>query len=391
MADDDQQPLPKPKLSLTVGPKSEMTPGPPGDTEKPASSPDMPTPLNATQRAMQGVLERYEPKDLPHVGDDDAGNAMFEKLLPGQKFTDSAGKVFTKPWIVKDDDDFEKVPEGASFVDAQGNKFTKPKFQPISATAQMLYEMAQTPDAKEQALKTIYGDKVKRYPSGDLYVDDNGTPRKPGARDIGTFAATSAASTAPAIGMGIGEALGGPPGATAGAATGRQFNNSILALFGVHQPAGEQVSSAAWEGAGVAIGQPIGKAITAIPGAVKAVTKSAKDLGSNVYKQAGNVAGGKLGDVLEAFGVSPKMARGVLGLTDGTRSTSIYDCQRCLPEGARSPLAPSVLFPEAPGLAKIEQFNRVFRAQAIYSKRRRKILRTAMPSAFWKMKQLASN
>lgn len=362
MADEEiQKPDDKPnRLKITIGGEPKL--GPPGDV-----APDAITDLNATQRGTQGLIERYKLGDLPHVTDDEKGQAAFEALLPGQRFTDSQGNKFTKPYTVSDDSDFEKVPEGATFIDSEGNKFTKPKFQAISPTAQMLYEMAQTPDAKEQALKTIYGDKVKKYPSGNLYVDDDGTPRKPGARDVGTFAATSAAEIAPAVGMGVG-AVGGSAGVMAGAATGRQFNNTVLALFGVHQPAGEQITSAAWEGAGAGLGEVAGKAVAAVPKVAKSAYDFVSKSGGKVLGNVGNIAGGTAGDVLDQLGISPETMRGFLGLSkeDAQRASNIAGRLKPDEQGKfKSPLGPEVMAPEAPGLHKIAQFDRLFRTQNV--------------------------
>lgn len=366
MADEDKPNL----LKITVGPKSDMTPGPPGGAAESAPPPG--DPVAPTERYQPNARYRSYDAHTPVVQEGDAGQQLYDSLSPGRAFVDSKGKKFVKPWLVEDESDFEHVPEGAQFIDKEGNRFTKPKFAPISPTAQMLYETAQTPDAKEQALKTIYGDKVKKYPSGELYVDDNGTARKPGARDIGTFAATSAANVAPAVGMGLGslaDPLIGPAGTMAGAVAGRQFNNSILALVGIHQPAGEQITSSAWEGAGAGLGEVVGKVASAIPSAAKSVFGSAKEVGGKIYKQAGDIAGGALGDTLEALGMTPKSTRGLLGLTEERAQQASGIAKRLKPDAEgkfKSPLAPSVMFPEAPMLGKIEQFDRVFRAQNVF-------------------------
>jgi hypothetical protein len=352
LAPDTPSPDAPPKrepLRITIGPKSDMTPGPPGGAE------DTPTDLTATQRGIQGLVEKIKPDALPHVGDDDAGQALFETLKPGQKFTDSAGKVFTKPWIVEDDSDFEKVPEGASFVDKEGNKFKKPEYEPLSVTAETLYQMAQTDDAKEQALKVVYGDKVKRDPGGALYVDEDGTLRKPG-RGLTGAAGNFVAQTAPAAGLGLGSVFG-PAGETFGAALGRQFNNSILALAGVHQSAEEQTTSAGWEGAGVAVGAPIGKAVAAVPGAVKAAGGAVSNAGRKLYKTAGDVAGGALGRTLESIGVGPDLARYFLGISSEKAGQASDIAART--KGG-SPLSPKVMFQEAPMLHKIQEFNQIF-------------------------------
>jgi hypothetical protein len=342
--------LPKKEpLRITVGPKSDMTPGPPGGNL------DTPTDLTATQRGIQGLVEKVKPDALPHVADDDAGQATFESLKPGQKFTDAAGKVYTKPWIVGDDADFDKVPEGASFVDKEGNKFKKPKYESISTTAETLYQMAQTDDAKEQALKVVYGDKVKKDQKGELYVDEDGTLRKPG-RGLTGAVGNFAAETAPAAGMGLGSVFG-PAGEAFGAGLGRQFNNSVLALAGVHQSAGEQVTSAGWEGAGAAAGAPIGKAISAIPGAVKSAGEAVSGAGRKLYKTAGDVAGGALGKTLEGIGVGPDLARYFLGISTDKAAQASNIAART--KGS-SPLSPKVMFQESPMLHKIQEFNQIF-------------------------------
>ena len=286
----------------------------------------------------------------------------FEAFAPGQDYIDPEGKTRTKPYTAKDPAEFEQIPEGADYVNPEGQVQTKPKYQGIGFTAQMLFDMAPDDERRLQALKAVYGGKVKKSPLG-VYIDDEGTLRKPSHGGVGGELGHAGAETAPALGMIGGGVLGelspaGPAGAFAGgvlgAMAGRQFNNMILELAGVHQSVPEAVGSMGGEGLAAATGSVAGKALSGIPGLIKGTGKAA----AGVYEKAGGLVK-NLSSVLEDFGITAERARSFLGTTPETAKQAA----RITEGGGR--VEPSVFAPEAPGLAKINQFDQVFRAQNV--------------------------
>ena len=205
----------------------------------------------------------------------------FEALAPGSDFLTPQGETKTKPWRVETPEDFELVPEGADFQTPKGDIITKPRYEDVGFTAQTLYDMAVNDRERRNALERSYPGKVKEMPSGKLYVDDDGVPRRPkgyldnpsyvtGGAKLLASAAPVAGSVAGEIAGGIGgSALPGPGtlagaigGAAAGGAAGQGFNDIILGLAGVYdRSAGEEAAalglSAAAGGAGTAAGRTL--------------------------------------------------------------------------------------------------------------------------------------
>lgn len=316
----------------------------------------------AAERTKRSVHRPAQPSRV-------ASDEDYDALLPGAKFIDPEGVTRIKP--VKSDEDYDRVPEGTEFVDPEGTKRVKPKSEGIGFTAQMLHDMALTDEGRKKALETIYPGKVKQDTTGAYYVEDNGLLRRPGRGSLGSRLGGAAATTAPAVGMTGGLLLGGaggtaiePGGGTAagafggmvvGAMLGRQFNNSVLGLAGIHEPAGEQIQSLGMEGAMAAGGEVVGRGIAAVPGVKESVRRGVSAAGEKLGGVRENLAG-----LLESFGITPERARYFLGTTPESAERAARITER----GGRVP--PSVLAPEAPMLRKIEEFDAVFRAQNVF-------------------------
>lgn len=300
------------------------------------------------------------------------GDEDLARIDPGTKYRGPDNVVRTKPFIIKDDTDFAKVPEGAQYIGPDDVLRTKPTYEPIGFTAQTLYGMALTDQGREKALRTVYGDKVRKD-DGGLYVDDDGKLRRPGARDIKSALGVSAAETLPAVGMTVGSGLGGVagletgPGAAGtafgggvlGAMLGRQANNLILGLAGIHESLPVQIESIGTEGAAVAGGEVLGKTATKTIkalGALPAINQGIRNAGEQIKGGiTENLAG-----ILQAVGITPERARFLGGTTHAAAQQAADITERF---GKGGIVAPSNLLPEAPGLKKIEEFDSVFRAQ----------------------------
>jgi len=297
-----------------------------------------------------------------------------EALPPGSKFVTPDGERMVVPYRPKTPEDAEvEVPEGARFITPEGEAGTMPKYEGVGFIAQTLYDMVLTDEGREQALKTIYGDKVKKTPLGKFYVDDDGVFRRPDGRGVGGMLGHTAAEAAPLAGMtggmylggaggtllepGGGTAVGGFLGMTLGAMFGRQVNNIALAIAGIHEDIGEQVASMGREGMFAAGGEVVGKAVAAVPGVMKSAKGVMDATGSKV---SGIVTG--LSDVLDSMGITPERARYFLGtpLEEAERGARISN------KGGK--VAPSAIFHESPMLKKIEEFDAVFRAQNVFGK-----------------------
>lgn len=324
--------------------------------------------LNEFAMVPEGIPVENQPDKLVDVKNDED----YKKLSPGARFRDPEGKPRVKPWEVSGDEDFAAVPEGAQFVGPDKKLRTKPKSLPVGFTAETLYSMALTDVGREKALKTIYGDKVKRDANGGFYVqEDDGQVRRPGARDLASGLGVAASEAFPAIGMtGLGLAGGGagtlvePGGGTAagafggmvlGAMAGRQANNIVLGLAGIHEPMGEQIASMGMEGLGAAGGEVAGRAAGKTIGALAKTGSVARATGNKLSNLRE-----RLPDVLESIGVTPQRARKFLGMTHGMARQAADITER----GGRVP--PSVGFPESPFLKKVEEFDAVFRAQNVF-------------------------
>lgn len=233
------------------------------------------------------------------------GDADYEALAPGKKFTDPEGNVRTKSWTVSTDDDYEAVPEGASYLDPEGNTRTKPVYQDIDFTAHTLYSMAVNDKERKRALERSYPGKVKQQPSGEFYVEeDDGTRRKPrafsdpnagwltaGAKAVGG-AAPVTGGIAGEIGGGIagsavapgpGTAAGAIGGAGVGAAVGQGFNDLVLQIAGVYdRTPGEELGELGMAGASAAVGSGVGRGVGAFVGGAGGIKNAVKGgMGAN--------------------------------------------------------------------------------------------------------------
>jgi hypothetical protein len=293
------------------------------------------------------------------------------KLDPGTDFLDPEGKKRTVPYRPKTPEEAAALPEGAQFLDPQGKLKTNPKYQGVGFTAQMLHDMALTEKGQMDALKTIYGDKVKVGPQGLYVEDDNGVFRKPDRRGLMGAIGGDIAELPPLAGMAGGTVLGGglgtlaePGGGTAaggflgmvlGAGAGRAVDNAVLAMAGVHEGMGEQLYSIEKEGALAAGGEVAGKAISAIPGATKAASSVVDKAGKKISGLKQNLSG-----VLESIGITPERARVFLGTDVNTLSQAADINAR----GGR--VAPSVALPGASGIKKMQDFHELFEGRAIF-------------------------
>lgn len=233
-----------------------------------------------------------------------------EKLGPGAKFVDPQGVTRTVPYRPKDIREADQLPEGVEFLDPQGTLRKTPTYQGIDFTAQTLYDMAVNDKERQKALERSYPGKVKRHErTGDFYIDDDGTLRKPKgfAEAPGSYLAAIAAPTAlstvgeigggivggaagsvlPFAGTATGAFGGAVLGGAAGGAAGQGFNDAIMSLAGVYDRTGGEEAlnvgaATAMGGAGTAVGRGIGAAAPAIKGAIKNAlpTAAAKFLGA---------------------------------------------------------------------------------------------------------------
>ncbi len=302
----------------------------------------------------------------------------FEAVPFGEKFKDPEGNIRKRYHQVKTSDDFDMLPEDTEFQDPEGNIRKKPAYKGVGFTAQALVSMAQTEEGKEKALRRVYGDKVKRDASGQLVVDDDGVLRKPGNTRGGMeMLGGAAAETAPAIGMAGGGALGGVTGtalATPGAGTaagatggailgamaGRQFNNIILSMAGIHEGMGTQIQSMGMEGAAVAGGEVVGKGLSAVPGIVGAAKRGVTAAGDKIGGLREN-----FGDALESMGITPDRARKFLGTDSATMRQAGEITEKGAKENVR--VSPAVMFPGAPMLKKIAEFHEVFEGKNVFA------------------------
>ena len=296
---------------------------------------------------------------------------QFEALDPGTDYIDPEGNKRTKPYVAKTLEQFNEVPEGADYLNPEGQIQTKPKYEGVGFTAQMLFDMAPDDARREQALKAVYGNKVKKTKLG-IFVDDDGVLRKPNHGGLGGDLGHAAAEAAPAIGMtggavlgglggtavepGGGTAVGGYTGMVGGAMLGRQFNNMMLELAGVHESLPEQVQSMGQEGLAAATGDVLGSvASKAAP-----LYRTAKGYVTGTYNKLGGLKE-NLPGVLEDFGITPERARYFLGTTPAVAERNASIATRS-GRGA----APSAFAPESPYLKKLEEFDAVFRSQNVF-------------------------
>ncbi len=225
--------------------------------------------------------------------------ASYEAVPMGKDFMDPQGNVRTKPWQVKQESDYDLIPEGADFLDPEGNVRTKPSYENVSFTSQTLYDMAVNDKERKRALERSYPGKVKQLPSGEFFVEDDGTLRKPrkasdpkaGPMHTGALIAGGVAPTVGAvageIGGGLLGSLAGPAGTVGGAITGggigsaigQGFNDLVLQLAGVYdRSGGEEAAGLATAGAFGAAGSAVGRGAAGLlggPSAIKSVAPKA--------------------------------------------------------------------------------------------------------------------
>lgn len=308
----------------------------------------------------------------------------YESVGSGHRYIDPTGTTRTKPWTVTDKTSWEKVPDGASFVDPEGNVRQKRKFEGVTTTADTLYKMALTDKGRRQALANTYGeDRVREDEYGLWVEDEKGVARKPG-RGVSSAIGHVLSDVAP-VGGGIGggvlggvggtavEPVGGTAagafgGMTLGAAAGRQFNNVILSLAGIHEDMNAQLTSMSEEAATSAVGQAGGHLISKIPGAIESTKNAIKSVKDKAV-ETGRGVKENLADILESYGITPKRARDFLMGKEmpGHEGENLARAQQMADitnRGGKIP--PSVAFPEAPGLKKVEEFDAVFRAQNVF-------------------------
>lgn len=311
---------------------------PDGAIDEPAMAQDADT--KAAAKIARGNLHGRDPITVPTIkGDDD-----YEALTPGMKFKDPTGNLRTKPYKVESDEQYEAIPEGVQFLDPDGNLRTKPTYQGIDFTAQTLYDMAANDKERRKALERSYPGKVKER-AGKLYIDDDGTLRRPkGFGDAPVAGLTAAA--APTIGAiggeigggivgsavpGPGTVVGAVGGGAAGAAAGQGFNDIIMGLAGVYdRSAGEEAEELGLSAAVGGVGTATGRAIAAVAPAIK-------------------------GAVMQG---APKAAASFLGADEGALDTALG----LRDKGVLVP--PSAWAKESPHLANVaEVFDPAFRMQ----------------------------
>lgn len=287
--------------------------------QAPDQQADTLTGAGARSLARSSFRGKDTPSDLsppPKVTDD----ASFEAVPMGKDFYDPQGNLRTKPWVASDEASYEAIPEGAEFHDPEGNVRTKPSYENVSFTSQTLYDMAVNDKERQKALERSYPGKVKQMPSGEFFVEDEGTLRKPrkasdpkaGPLQTGALIASSAAPTVLAgvgeIGGGVLGAVGGVPGAFAGAiagggvggALGQGFNDLILQAAGVYdRSGGEEAGELALAGGAGAAGSAIGRAAATAMGGTAAM----KQL---LPKAAAKWVGAEQGATEQALGLAEK-------------------------------------------------------------------------------------
>jgi hypothetical protein len=346
-------------LRVTVGGKApNMLPGPTSGTGTELAGPN----ADASKPYFSGHLSGKRDDasaPIPRV----TSQEQYDSVPYGKTYTDTEGNTYKKGYVVKGLDDYANVPEGEEYKDPEGNAYRKTKYEGVGFTAQTLYDMALSDEGRRKALETVYGDSIKIDPMGEIYVDDAGVPRKPGHGGVIDKLGHSAAETAPALGMTAGS-VGGPPGMISGAMLGRSFNNAVLGLAGIHEDMSAQLGSIGWEGAGAAGGEVVGAGIAQVPAIARTLKEAGTAAGGKISGLKAAVKG-ELPSLLESVGVSPERARSWLGITQ-ERAQQAADITN---RGGKVP--PSVAFPEAPGLKKIEEFDAVFRAQNVFAEANR--------------------
>lgn len=212
------------------------------------------------------------------ITDDEGYNA----LNPGMRFIDPEGNTRTKAWTVANEEDYDRVPEGTQYQDPEGNTRTKPAYEDVDLTSATLYRMAVNDTERRKALERGYPGKVQQDTTGKLYVDDEGTRRRPkgmlesptgamstlGGGTVPMLASAVGEAAGAAAGTAIAPALGTIPGAAAGAglggAMGQGFNDLFLKYAGVYdRSGGEEAGNLAMAGGFGAAGSVVGRGLAA--------------------------------------------------------------------------------------------------------------------------------
>ena len=236
---------------------------------------------------MLGFAEGTEAADIANAGLKKVSTPEEAvKLLPGTSFVDPTGKKRVVPFKPKSIEEVDTLPEGSQFVDPSGKLRETPTYEGVDFTAQTLYNMSATDKEREKALERSYPGKVKRHErTGDLYVDDGGTLRRPkGFMEApGAFAASQAAPVlgsiagevaggigGSALAPGIGTFGGAVAGGAVGGAAGQAFNDAILTLAGIYdRTGGQEAAELGLASAAGGIGTAGGRAISAAAPVIK--------------------------------------------------------------------------------------------------------------------------
>lgn len=257
------------------------------------------------------TLEKFTNLKPPQIkGDED-----FAKLEPGSKFTDPEGKQRVKPYSVKSDADYESVPEGEKFIDPEGKVREKPRFEGVSYTSNLLYNMAVNDKERKKALEVSYPGKVKESKPGEFYVEDEGGVKRKPRGFMGAPGAFLSAQAAPVIGSiageiggGLGGSVLGPAGTfggavaggAAGGAAGQGFNDAILQIAGIYdRTTGEEATELGLAGAVGGVGTGVGRGVAAVAPTIKGAV-------SNILPKA----------VADFLGAEPKGLRAAIELRE---------------------------------------------------------------------------
>jgi hypothetical protein len=305
---------------------------PTGDVDEPAMAQDADT--KAAAKLARGNLGGRDPITVPTV----KGNDDYEALQPGMKFKDPTGNLRTKPYKVESDEQYEDIPEGAQFLDPKGALRTKPKYEGIDFTSQTLYDMAVNDKERRKALERSYPGKVKDR-AGKLYIDDDGTMRRP--KGFGDAPQAGIAAVAvPTIGSMAGEiagAMGGSallpgPGTVGGAvaggalggAAGQGVNDLVMVLAGVYDRSpGEEALNVGESVVAGGVGTAAGRGLAAVTPAIK-----------------GAISQG-----------APKIAAKISGATEDSLGTAIAMKEK----DPNLLIPPSQIFPELPHVANVAE------------------------------------
>jgi len=306
----------------------------------------------AAIRTARGVTKKTPAAlaPLPRV----SSQEEYNSIPPDSEYYDPEGNLRRKPWQAMDAASYAKVPDGALYSDPDGNIRKKPVYEGIDYTAQTLYDMSINDKERRRALERSYPGMVKENPLGELYVDEDGTLRKPGGGSAKRIAAGVTAAAAPTAFSVLG-AIGGTPaglpgvaaGGLGGGVLGQAFNDLILNLSGVYDRTPvEEAASLGKSGLMGAAGAGVGRGIGAVTG-----------LSGQMAQAGGNAA--------------PKVVANLLGADPEKLATAAELAK----QGYRSP--PSAWAMEAPYLHKaVEQFDPTFRTQNVLKQDAERLMET---------------